>query len=776
VLRITAATAVGAALGGALVAGGLYREARATVESRLSGAVWETTGQVLSGPFEIWPGLALTPEELAGDLQKAGYTRQDRPSRPGEFSVSGQSVLVLTRAERGPDWSIADSEALVTFREGTVASISPGASLTLPPARLSSVRGPGNVARTPRPLSQFPRHLQDAVLAMEDDGFWEHRGVSAPGMLRAVLVNAWEGARVQGGSTLTQQLAKNLFLSPERTYARKAREALLAFALEQRLSKEELLALYLNGIYWGQAGGASICGADEASRAYFGKPASQLSLGEAATLGGVISAPNAYNPLRHPEAARERRDLALRRMAEEGFITPEAARAAAAEPLAVDPPPAGRAAPYAVDAALEQVDEMLGEGAVLREGLSVQTTIHPALQRLAERAVAAGLAEVEAARPGAAGAQAALVAMRASDGAVLAMVGGRDYGASQFNRVTLGRRQIGSTVKPLTLLAALEADPELSPADRFEDEPLTRTVDGVRWSPENYDGKYVEALPLRDAIAQSRNIPAVHLAEEVGLTHLQGFNKKLGLSGATAHLSASLGAFEASPLELVGAYSVFPGRGRRVSPRLLAAVSRPGGEVLDRRVDESRRVASERATWMAADVLRSVVSEGTGRKLSSYGLPASVAGKTGTTDGYRDAWFAGYAPTRDGDALVVVVWVGFDRAKSTGLTGASGALPIWGRFMAGAGPSGALPPRPESVVTAEACVGGYEGGRCSECAEELFSAGHAPSKGCARKRLTARDRGREDDGDEAPGDIWDHIEAALDDEPRDRRKKRRKSR
>ena len=767
-LRRLTLTALGAAtLGAGLVLAVLYGQARDQVGALLAGEVWEDTGSVWSAPISVWPGLAVTPEELAGDLQRAGYARVAKATEPGDFSISGDALLVRGRGSPG--------EILITFQGGRVATTSPVAHAVFGPARLASVRGAGNEERSPRPLSAFPEALQDAILAMEDEDFWEHRGVSLWAITRALVSNTLDGERSQGGSTLTQQLAKNLFLSPERTYARKARELLFAFALEERLEKGELLALYLNEIYWGQVGGAAICGADQAARVYFGKAPERLTLGEAATLGGVISAPNTYSPLRHPERARERRDLALRRMVEEGLVHPDAARAAMAEPLRTHPAPVSRAAPFAVDAALEEVEARLGGGAVLRDGLSVHTTIHPALQRLAERAVAEGLAEVEGKRPKAKGVQAALVALRVEDGAIVAMVGGRDYGASQYNRAALARRQIGSTVKPLTMLAALEQDRALSPASRFDDEALEIELDGKTWAPKNYDGEFEGELRLRALIARRRNVPSVHLAQHVGLRRLQSFLKGAGLPGATRLPSAALGAFEATPLELAGAYSAFPNGGRAQQPALVRAVRDAGGDEVESARPSSRKVASPRATYMAHSVLESVMREGTGAGARRYGLTEGVAGKTGTTDGNRDAWFVGYTAE-----LVVVVWVGFDRTGSTGLTGASGALPIWSRFVSWSGTAEGGLERPDDVVEAEVCLGEWEDGECTECGSELFSDGYEPEDGCEMDRgvkaIAERVRARRERrvGESA----WDAIERELDDEgaPRKRRLFRRRGR
>ncbi|HJN75401.1 MAG TPA: PBP1A family penicillin-binding protein [Myxococcota bacterium] len=712
--------------GSSFVGLALYRDAVSQVETRIEQGVWTLPGRVWSGPVEVWPGLALSPEELATDLSGAGLARTSRLEGPGDFVVNDDAVMVWNRATEGRGWTIREGEVLVTFRSGRVASTSPTDPVRFPPTELASIRGADNETRRPRELEDFPEHLRDAVLAMEDAHFYEHQGISPFGIVRALLVNAIEGETVQGGSTLTQQLAKNLFLSQERTLSRKSQELLLAFALERELTKDEILALYLNEIYWGQVGGVAICGADEAARVTFGKPVERLTLSESATLAGIISSPNSYSPLRHPEQARARRDLALKRMVLEGFLDSEAAEAAAAEPLGVHAGPTGRKAPFVVDAAVDHVEAALGQGVVAERSLDIYTEINPPLQRHAERMVALSMAKLDAAFPDAAGAQVALVAVRVEDGAIVAMVGGRDYAQSQYNRALRARRQPGSTVKPLTMLAAFEEDRTLSPASVLLDEPYEKTLDGTTWAPTNYDGEFVGEITLRRAIAESRNIPAVLLAEQVGWADLARFYEHLGLSGTTTLPSASLGAFDAAPAELAGAYTVFPGQGRYAEPRLVRAVLDEEGSLLINDEPIVIRQASARATTLATSVLETVIDSGTGTRATTFGATGAVAGKTGTTDGTRDAWFVGFTPE-----LSVAVWVGFDQGRGVGLSGATAAIPTWARFVDGSGTSDGDFPVSDEVVEAESCVGGFEDWECQECALELYTRGTEPANGCA---------------------------------------------
>lgn len=725
--RILLGALIGLILGGGAMVGTLYRAALLDVDRVVAGPVWSSSGRVMSGPQVVWTGLSYSAEALAADLSAAGYVRSSKVAKPGDFQVSGDAVMVDVPAAEGPGWSASEGEVLVTFRDGHVSSVSPKGRATFAPAELAAVRGAQNETRRSVPLAEIPDHVVHAVLAMEDSRFYDHEGVDPIGIARAFIVNVVRGNTVQGGSTLTQQLAKNLFLSSDRTIERKAHEALLALALERRLSKNEVLELYLNGVYLGQADGASVYGVDQAARAFFGKPVGRLEVGEAAVLGGIISAPNRYDPLQHPDKAQERRDITLARMVDVGWLDAATAAAAKKQPLVTHPALTGRSAPWAVDAAVAALEDTLGPGSVAARGVTVQTTIQPALQRLAERAVRESLAELDKAHPKARGAEMALVAVRASDGAIVALVGGRDYAVSPYNRALVGHRQVGSTVKPLTTLFAFEEDNDLSPATPLDDHPIDRVEDGKPWHPKNYDGVFLGPIPLRQALAQSRNIPAVLLSERVGMKNLEKKWKGLGLSDATAWKSSALGGFDATPTEVAGAYTVFPTGGLWRRPLLVRHAADQGGEVLWSEEPVSARKASARAAWLTSTILEDVVKTGTGAAAVKYGAVGAVAGKTGTTDNMRDAWFAGYS--RD---LVVVVWVGFDKGKDLGLSGGQAALPAWARFMAGSGTmSGAFSP-PADVERATVCEISRMPNRaaCPATATEWFSRGHVPSEQC----------------------------------------------
>ncbi len=717
---------IGGVLAAAIVAAVGWRWALGVVDAGLEKPTWSVPGKVQSAPLVVWEGETLAPEQLATDLAAAGYARVPKATQPGDFQVTSDAVHVVKAPAKGPGWKVGGGEALVTFAGGRVQSISPDNQLEVGPATLAVVRGADNESRNPVPLERIPKHMIQAVLAIEDARFYDHHGIDPVGILRAMTHNALKGAWVEGGSTLTQQLVKNLFLTQERTADRKSREALISLALEQRKSKDEILSLYLNEIYLGQAGGSSICGVDAAARAFFAKPIDRVSVAEAATIAGMIQSPNPYNPVRHPDEAKARRDVVLGRMVDVGFLDAKSAEKAKASPLGAHADTEGRVSPWAVDLAVEEA-EAGDEGRVAQAALTVQTTIQPQLQRLAERAVDEGLAEVIKDHPKLAGVQASLVAVRARDGAIVAMVGGRDYGDSAFNRAVNSPRQIGSTVKALTLVSAFEADPTLSPATIVSDAAIERTVDGKVWNPANYDGTYAGDLPLRTAIAKSRNIPAVLLAERVGLESLKKNLRGVGLSRATAYPSASLGGFSATPVELAGAYTLFAADGTARAPFLVRSVA--AGDKVEREVTAEKVEVkfSPRATWLAYDVLHSVMTEGTAKSAAKYGVGPGAAGKTGTTDDYGDAWFAGVS-----GPYSVVVWIGYDHPKPLGLTGGQAALPIWGRFVDAVGFDEKAKGPPAGVEQAEVCVAtGLP--PCADCTEkrtEWFSAGTVPAPSC----------------------------------------------
>jgi penicillin-binding protein 1A len=522
-------------------------------------------------------------------------------------------------------------------------------------------------------LSEVPRHLIDAVLAMEDRRFFEHAGFDLAGVVRAAFANLQAGGMVQGGSTITQQLAKNLFLSPERSLARKLQEVMLAVWLERRLTKEEILARYLNTVYLG----AGAYGVDAASRRYFGQPVEQLSLAQSAMLAGLIQAPSRFAPTRSLEEAQERARIGLDAMVDFRAIDAAAARAAKEHPAELSPPPVEQPAyGYAADFAAEEARAMLGP---LAGSFVVATTIDRRLQLLAERSVEQWLGR-DGDDLGAH--QAALVAL-APDGAVLAMTGGRDYAESQFNRVVQARRQPGSAFKLFVYLAALRAG--IAPESPVEDAPL-QIGD---WQPRNYADHYLGPTDVRTAFAESLNSAAVRVQEAIGREAVIALAKEMGISSALGpHASLALGSAEVSLLELTAAYAAVLANVGRVEPYVVRAVRAPGGATFYR-----PRSAPSEADWPRAqiiDLLLEAVRSGTGRAAS---LDVPVFGKTGTTQDHLDAWFIGFA-----EDLVVGVWVGNDdNAPMRAVTGGTLPAKMWRSFVADA-----LKPPDEADVVADA--------------------------------------------------------------------------
>ncbi len=716
-----AATAsVGIGIGIGIATWVVWRRAERDVAAWLADPPDETPGVVWSAPIDVHPGQRLSLPALAGDLVAAGFDRVTDlpPASPTDvFAVDGDTLRLWTAKSR--------QHATVRVERGWVVETHP-AKLTLPATALATVGG-GENRRDPVSLEQLSPWVEPALLAIEDSRFRSHYGVDPVGLGRALVHNAIGSGGSQGGSTLTQQLAKNLFLSRERTVQRKIRELFFAAALERALSKDALLELYLGEVYLGQFGGLPLHGVEQASRAWFGKSARRLELDEAALVAGVISAPSAYNPARDPHAARVRRDRVLDRMVATGSISADQAEKAKARSIELrgDLPGASRRAPYAVDAAVDAAEAVLGEGAIAERGWQVHTFLQPVLQRAAEEAVAAGLRELEASYPEAKGAQAALVAIDSQTGGVVALVGGRDYATSMYNRALLAHRQAGSTVKALTLLAALDRQ-LVTPSDRLDDQPITRQFSGSRWTPQNYDGKFLGSVTVRQAIEGSRNIPAIHLAERVGLEKLKAVFHSTGLPAATAWPSAALGSFDVTPLEMAGAYTAFPTGGVWRLPRLVDRAAAPDAKGAHGFEGQTTRIAGRPATAMATHVLEGVMSRGTGASSARYGARGSVAGKSGTTDGFRDAWFVGFTPT-----LVVAVWVGQDEG-ALGLSGAKAALPTWARFVAASGTLGGHFPRPEGVLETAVCAASGQLPRptCVEVIDEWFAPGSAPEEPC----------------------------------------------
>ena len=723
-------TGIAGALSGAMLAClVLWRDATRSVDAYFASPPVLEPSTIHSDVFSVERGAAVSQSRLIADLLAAGFERttndsdpQNAPSRA--LAVRGNTVTIWTPiAEEAERWDVGRME--IEWGDGRVVRTRPSDGVVLPPVPLATL---GDLARQRDTvtLDTLGPWLEPALVAMEDTRFRDHSGIDPLGIARAVVVNVFTNQRQQGGSTITQQLAKNLFAGSSRSIQRKIREAFFAAALEAHLSKDELLSLYLSEVYLGQMGGLPLHGVHQASMAWFGTSPEQLTLAQAASVIGTIPAPNLYSPARHPERAKARRNLVISRLESLGLIGRDTAANARQSPLTLSgiAPSRIRGAPYAVDYLIEQAEESLGQGGLTTERHTVQSTIVPTLQHAAEVAVQNGLSAMEKQYPATAGAQAALVALRASDGAIVAMVGGRSYTATSFNRAAHAHRHAGSTVKPFLALTALDRG-LITPASLLEDEAITRTLDGQIWAPQNADGTFEGTITVRRAIERSRNIPMVHLSERVGLRAFQTSLRSAGFDEATALPSSALGAFDTTPLELASAYTLFA-EGVRTTPFLIRSIDDRSHENKTGGRQAGKPLASVDAVAQTSDMLRGVVDRGTGSGLQDASSRLDIVGKTGTTDGFRDAWFAGATPE-----LSIVVWVGMDKGN-LGLSGSRAALPIWREFVTALPPSSERLPHSERLISIEICE---EDGllSCDQCASpysEWFIPGTEPTRSC----------------------------------------------
>ena len=531
--------------------------------------------------------------------------------------------------------------------------------------------------RTPVSLSGVPDQFIQALIATEDTRFYKHRGLDLRGIARAAYRNVRAGRIVEGGSTLTQQLAKILFLTPERSYDRKLKEIVLALKIEQRYTKREILSLYLNQIYFG----SGAYGVEAAARIYFKKSAKDLNLTECALLAGLPRSPKHYSPFKEPGQALGRRAFVLNRMVALQVITPAQADEAKKAPLPVQPNiTAGGPAPYFVEYIRQKVEERFGSSILYSGGIYVTTSINDDLQTYAEEAVKSGLVKIERRlgknKSAPSPLQAALIAIEPTTGHIRAMVGGRDFGQSQFNRAWQAYRQPGSAFKPIIYGAALERG--FGAADLLDDSPVTYKLDKKKtWSPENFTRTYQGAVTFRKALAQSLNIPTVRLLEKVGVDEAILYARKIGIKSPLApYLSLALGSSDMTLLELTSAYGVFANHGVRLEPTAILMITDSTGRVLYSNDAVPHQAIKPDTAYLITNLLRGVIERGTAWKARELGRPA--AGKTGTTNDYHDAWFIGYTP-----GITAGVWVGYDDHRSIGPreTGARAALPIWLDFM-----------------------------------------------------------------------------------------------
>lgn len=534
---------------------------------------------------------------------------------------------------------------------------------------LASIHDEAN--REVLPLDRFSPHLKRAILAIEDSHFYQHHGINPSSIVRALLVNLDRGHTAEGGSTLTMQLVKNIFLTPERTISRKVAEAVLALRLEQTLSKDEILEMYLNQVYWGH----NNYGAATAARSYFNKSAADLTLAEAAMMAGLVQAPEDYSPFVNYKEAKRRQALVLKRMADMEWITPAEAEAARKAPIILGKITSFQQSrmPWVTGAVIQELTDRFGRDAVVKGGMRVQTTVDSRLQRLAEEVVRQGHESLQ--RRGVNADQMALVAIDPRTHFVKAMVGGVDYEKSQFNRAIQAQRQPGSAFKPFVFYAGF-ATGKYTPDSIIMDTPVSYRDGSGYYSPRNYDGSFGGAMTIRRALELSRNVPAIKMGQSVGLNKVIEICRTLGIkSPMEPVISLPLGAVDLTPMEIAGAYATFANYGWHSDPTFIVQVTDSSGNILLDNTPEPKPLLDPWASAAITSVLQGVISHGTGTA-AQIGRPA--AGKTGTTSSERDIWFVGYVPQ-----LATAIWVGNDdyRPLGQGATGGGMVAPVWRDFM-----------------------------------------------------------------------------------------------
>jgi penicillin-binding protein 1B len=713
----------------------------ALVRAHLDHDMFRAPTRFYASPWLIRPGIEISRSAMEEHLERIGY-RRTRSSgvELGEYRLGSREWIIGRRAFR--PFGKHDVGGVVSVRlsyGGRVSRIRDADGRSLPylaiePELIGSHYGREREDRLPVRLSEVPQHLIDAVLTIEDQRFYQHGGLDIKRIAGATVANVKAMRLVQGGSTISQQLAKNLYLSPRRTPLRKLREAALAVALESRYSKDGILEAYLNEVYLAQDGGVAIHGVGRAAEYFFGKDVTQLDIPEAALIAGIIRGPSLYSPFRNPKQAKKRRDLVLDLMLERELISERAHARATHSPLGLKERHRdsnhGR---YFVDWVAKRLERDHGDG-VFEDGFTVFTTLDMELQRVAEDAVRDGLTRLERDYPRLEREdrplQAALVAVDPRSGAVLAMVGGRDYGASQFNRAVYGRRQPGSSFKPIVALTALSQH-SFTLASMLQDEPLSVETPAGMWQPANYDDRFRGPLTMREALERSLNVPFARLGMAVGPERIVETARKLGIE---SHLnpvpSLALGSSEVTPLELTRAFGVLAAEGFRADLQANLAVVDGAGDIVQRMEVDGEQVYDPAEAYLVTSALRGAVERGTGRSLRTWGYRGPVAAKSGTTNDFRDAWFIGYTPS-----LAVGVWVGFDDARSIGLSGSRAALPIFARFMVGAfGRYGEdvefNVPRGLEIVEINRQTGLRAGPGCRG-EPEVFIRGTAPTESCS---------------------------------------------
>ncbi|MGM8884984.1 penicillin-binding protein 1B [Psychrobacter sp. 1U2] len=653
-----------------------------TITHKFEGKRWDIPAKVYSQPLELYQGANVDRDTMKTWLDLLNYQSNKAYDRTGSFHRSGNTYFIHTR---GFSYSAndVDKEQVIkmTLANNKIQSIQSTEQndtgiIRLEPVSIGGIYPDSNEDRLVVSLDEVPQPLIDALIATEDRGFYEHKGVSIRGITRAV-VNNFSGGSMQGGSTITQQLIKNFYLSSDRTLKRKANEALMAVLLELHYSKDEILQTYLNEIYLGQNGNRSINGFGLASQFYFNKPLNELRLDQQAMLVGMAKGPSVYNPRRHPEAAKTRRDVVLSNMQATGKLTAEDYAAATEKSLGVvDKPVEGKSQfPDFLDIVKRELNDVYYADDLKNEGLTIISTLDPIAQLAADKAVDRKLGELRRNSSKTKDLQGALVSANPETGELVSVVGsGSEF--TGFNRAVDAKRPVGSLLKPIIYMTALESG-RYNLASSVDDSPVTVNLSDGDWNPKNYDGRDHGYVPLTTALAKSYNQSTVRLGMEFGLDTFARQLRRMGIEEKISpYPSALLGAVNLSPMDMLGVYQVFATGGFRTPIHSIRTVIDDRGRILQRTGLNTQRSVPPEANFLTNYALQQVVKEGTARRAQSLGSELNLAGKTGTTNDYRDAWFAGYSGN-----YVSVVWVGRDDNKPIGLGGGTGALPIWIDYM-----------------------------------------------------------------------------------------------
>jgi penicillin-binding protein 1B len=684
-----------------IVFGYFYYHYQRVVDDRLaSGPIFASVSQIYAASPQVRDGQKLSASSIAAELRQAGYNTNPKL---GTFQLNGDNILI----KPGPESFHNTDGATITTSDGVVQSITAenGAALSayeLEPQLITALSEDKN--RTKRRLvtyQEIPPHLVQAILAIEDRDFFQHGGVNYLRIAKCAVADLLTHHKTCGGSTLTQQLAKNLFLSPEKRLKRKMIEVLITFQLENRFNKQQIFEMYANEMNLGHRGSYEINGVGEAAQAFFGKNLSQLDLAQCATLAGLLQNPSYRNPYRHPERAMERRNIVLETMVETGAITASEAAHAKAEPLLLAPQNIDASeAPYFVDLVHDQLVQRIGDQDLSHQSLRIYTSLDPELQRAASEAVEIGMRGVDelirkrhkTPKSGLPGPitypQVSLVAINPHTGQILALVGGRNYGVSQLNHA-VSQRPTGSIFKPFVYAAAYNTSLNgMSLGDsgvftaltKLNDDQTTFMYDGKPYTPGNFEkDEYPGMVTAADAIAHSLNIATISLAEMVGFNNVAALARASGITNARGTPSVAIGTYNATPIDMAGAYTVFANSGVHLTPWMLASVRNPNGDIVSDFSPEAKQVMDPRTAYLTQSLLEGAMTYGTAASVRAHGFTGPGAGKTGTS---HDAWFAGYTSN-----LICIIWVGNDDYTdiSTGLTrklqGADTAAPIWAEFM-----------------------------------------------------------------------------------------------